>query len=76
MATNARLVLALARTAQELDQHATITHPVGGHPVPVCMTPGLRDYTVRDPQVRAALPPVGGTVAEYAARVRDLAATI
>jgi hypothetical protein len=76
MATSARLVIALARAARDLDKHATITHPIGGHPVPVCMTPGLRDYTVRDPQVRAALPPVGGTVAEYAASVRDLAATI
>lgn len=76
MATDARLVLVLVHAARDLYEHATITHPLGGHPVPVCMTTGLAEYVVRNPRIRAILPPVTGTVTEYATRIRDLAATL
>lgn len=76
MAATALTILALLRAADELDHHATITHPIGGHSVQVCMTHGLAEYVVRNPQARAILPPITGTVTEYATRLLNLAATL
>jgi len=83
----------LIRTADDLDRHATTTHPLG-HQIPQCMTHGSLDISVSRATeavlrqtrargtdraatvdaARAVLLPVTGTVADYATRLRALAA--
>lgn len=82
----------LTLAADRLDEHATITHPVGGYQIPRCMTEGHRGLVICDihsaidrvygattrnslrATIPAMLPPATGTVAEYAERLRTLAA--
>ncbi|BBA99255.1 hypothetical protein RVR_5796 [Actinacidiphila reveromycinica] len=88
----------LAAAADQLDPHATMTHPIGGHEIPVCMTTGWLDLAVGDAvtavlhhipgfmrladqfaiiaAARRALPPVAGTIAEYATQLRTLAGAL
>jgi hypothetical protein len=93
VATLTAEILTLA--ANELDQRATFTHPVGGYQTPRCVSMGAvrsaiataadsllrRDRLVGCSRIDAArigvylmLPPVTGTVADYANRLRTLAA--
>lgn len=85
----------LTLAADELDQRATFTHPVGGYQTPRCVAIGTvrnaiaaaadtllrRDRLVGCSRIDAArikaylmLPPVTGTVADYAERLRNLTA--
>ncbi|CAK7288610.1 hypothetical protein [Streptomyces misionensis] len=94
--TEQLVTLILTRAAENLRPHETITHPIGNHEIPNCMTDGWRDIEVRsatrsvlgnvrgflrystqmsiEKAVWAALPPVAGTVADYADRLRETAA--
>jgi hypothetical protein len=85
----------LTLAADQLDQRATFTHPVGGYETPRCVAMGTVRAAITsasDDLLRAnrlvgcsridaarikvylMLPPVTGTVAEYAAQLRALAA--
>ena len=61
----------LIRAADDLDRGATLTHPLGGHQVHVCMNDNLRDLVVRG--IESAIGRVYGATARCAIRAAVLA---